>query len=137
MSFFQWEFSRVPINRARGSINYFFYFIFFSNFNYIIKSLIEAQKYNPDFVVYTGDYVSYESNEQIEQLKTVMQQATLGSLGTFGVLGNHDYGKNWAEQDVADSIAEILRAALLWNKMKRFTKISEAIGKPKIKFMPR
>ena len=80
------------------------------DYNYIIKSLIEAQKYNPDFVVYTGDYVSYESNEQIEQLKTVMQQATLGSLGTFGVLGNHDYGKNWAEQDVADSIAEILRA---------------------------
>ena len=80
------------------------------DYNYIIKSLIEAQKYNPDFVVYTGDYVSYESNEQIEQLKTVMQQATLGSLGTFGVLGNHDYGKNWAEQDVADSISEILRA---------------------------
>ena len=53
------------------------------DYNYIIKSLIEAQKYNPDFVVYTGDYVSYESNEQIGQLKKVMQHATHGSMGTL------------------------------------------------------
>ena len=79
------------------------------DYNYIIKSLIEAQKYNPDFVVYTGDYVSYESNEQIGQLKKVMQHATHGSMGTFGILGNHDYGKNWADQEVADSISEVLK----------------------------
>ena len=79
------------------------------DYNYIIKSLIEAQKYNPDFVVYTGDYVSYESNEQIGQLKKVMQHATNGSMGTFGILGNHDYGKNWADQEVADSISEVLK----------------------------
>ena len=79
------------------------------DYNYIIKSLIEAQKYNPDFVVYTGDYVSYESNEQIGQLKKVMQYATHGSMGTFGILGNHDYGKNWADQEVADSISEVLK----------------------------
>ncbi len=79
------------------------------DYNYIIKSLIEAQKYNPDFVVYTGDYVSYESNDQIGQLKKVMQHATHGSMGTFGILGNHDYGKNWADQEVADSISEVLK----------------------------
>nr|WP_253764335.1 hypothetical protein [Flammeovirga sp. SJP92] len=28
-----------------------------------------------------------------------------GKLGTAGILGNHDYGKNWSEQDVADKIA--------------------------------
>ena len=50
------------------------------DYNYIIKSLIEAQNYNRDFVVYTGDYVSYESNKQIGQLKKVMQHATLGSM---------------------------------------------------------
>lgn len=79
------------------------------DYNYIIKSLIEAQKYNPDFVVYTGDYVSYESNEQIGQLKKVMQHTTHGSMGTFGILGNHDYGKNWADQEVADTITEVLK----------------------------
>ena len=78
------------------------------DYNYIIESLIEAQKYNPNFVVYTGDYVSYENNDQIDQLKTVMQHAVHGTIGTFGILGNHDYGKNWAEQDVADSISEVL-----------------------------
>ena len=79
------------------------------DYNYIIESLIEAKQYNPDFVVYTGDYVSYENSEQIKQLKTVMQYATLGSIGTFGILGNHDYGKNWAEQEVADTITEVLK----------------------------
>ena len=79
------------------------------DYNYIIESLIEAKQYNPDFVVYKGDYVSYENSEQIKQLKTVMQYATLGSIGTFGILGNHDYGKNWAEQKVADTITEVLK----------------------------
>ncbi len=78
------------------------------DYNFITESLIEAQSYNPDFVVYTGDFVSYENYEQIEQLKTVMKNATLGSIGTYAILGNHDYGKNWAEQEVADSIVNVL-----------------------------
>tara|TARA_Y100000589_G_C27016257_1_gene572964 strand:+ start:112 stop:432 length:321 start_codon:yes stop_codon:yes gene_type:complete len=76
--------------------------------NYIINSMIEAQKYNHDFAGYTGDYVSYESNEQIGVNKE-MQHITHGSIGTFGILGNHDYGKNWADQEVADSISEVLK----------------------------
>ena len=78
------------------------------DYQYIIEALKEAQNFQPDIVVYTGDYISYENNKQIDQLKEVMKYATKGILGTVGVLGNHDYGKNWAEQNVADNVTKVL-----------------------------
>lgn len=78
------------------------------DYKYIIDSFVEAQKFNPDFVVYTGDYVSYEDEQQFSQLEEVLRHSVKGKLGTVGILGNHDYGKNWAEQDVANRISEQL-----------------------------
>ncbi|TXD49075.1 metallophosphoesterase [Polaribacter sp. IC073] len=91
------------------------------NYQYIIDSFEKAKLLNPDFVVYTGDFVSYENEEQFEQLKKVMKFAVKGKLGTAGVLGNHDYGEDWLEQNVADSITEILENAgisILINEQK-------------------
>lgn len=81
------------------------------DYSYIIDSFKKAQKFNPDFVVYTGDYVSYENKEQFRQLEDVLNYTVKGNIGTAGVLGNHDYGKNWAEQDVADKISSQLTNA--------------------------
>jgi len=81
------------------------------DYQYIIDSFKKAQKHNPDFVVYTGDYVSYEDKNQFTQLNEVLKYAVKGNLGTVGVLGNHDYGKNWAEQNVADKISSQLEDA--------------------------
>lgn len=78
------------------------------DYQYLIDSFKKAQKLNPDFVVYTGDYVSYENEKQFEQLSTVLEHAVIGKLGTVGVLGNHDYGKNWSEQSVANTITQTL-----------------------------
>ena len=78
------------------------------NYNYIINSFKKAKLYNPDFVVYTGDFVSYENEEQFQQLKEVCQHIVLGKYGTVGILGNHDYGYNWQQQEVADEITNIL-----------------------------
>ena len=78
------------------------------DYQFIIDSFEKAKAFNPDFVVYTGDYVSYENEQQFEQLSEVMAHAVLGKLGTFAVLGNHDYGKNWLENEVADTISDIL-----------------------------
>jgi predicted MPP superfamily phosphohydrolase len=91
------------------------------NYQYIIDSFKEAKLLKPDFVVYTGDFISYENEEQFEQLKKVMKFAVTGTLGTAGVLGNHDYGGNWLEQDVADTTTEILEDAgisILINQQK-------------------
>jgi hypothetical protein len=81
------------------------------DYNYIIDAFKKAQKFNPDFVVYTGDYVSYENEKQFEQLDEVLVHTVKGKIGTVGILGNHDYGKNWAEQNVADKISEQLTNA--------------------------
>lgn len=81
------------------------------DYNYIIDAFKKAQKFNPDFVVYTGDYVSYENEKQFEQLDEVLMHTVKGKIGTVGILGNHDYGKNWAEQNVANKISEQLTSA--------------------------
>ncbi|WP_405604517.1 metallophosphoesterase [Polaribacter sp. Asnod1-A03] len=78
------------------------------DYQYIIDSFKEASLYNPDFVVYTGDFASYETPEQFGQLEKVFKHAVTGKLGTAGVLGNHDYGLNWDETDVSDKISAIL-----------------------------
>ena len=81
------------------------------DYNYIIESFKKAKEFDPDFVVYTGDYVSYENEQQFQQLDEVLEHIVLGKIGTVGILGNHDYGKNWAEQDVADKITSQLENA--------------------------
>jgi predicted MPP superfamily phosphohydrolase len=81
------------------------------DYRYIIDSFKKAQEFNPDFVVYTGDYVSlYNGNIQTNKLKEVLGNCVKGNLGTAGILGNHDYGKNWLQNNVADNISEMLRA---------------------------
>lgn len=78
------------------------------DWNYLVDSFKEAQKLNPDIVVYTGDYVSYDEENKFRDLKEVMKHSVTGNIATIGVLGNHDYGKNWGEPEVANSIQTIL-----------------------------
>lgn len=81
------------------------------DWNYLIESFKEAQQLDPDFVVYTGDYVSYDNDSQLDDLKVVMKDAVLGKMGTLAILGNHDYGHNWAQPRVANDIVDILKNA--------------------------
>ena len=78
------------------------------DYQYIIDSFKTAQAYQPDFVAYTGDYVSYENDEQFEQLAEVLKNGVKGTIGTVGILGNHDYGSGWLERRVANKITALL-----------------------------
>jgi len=78
------------------------------DWQFIIDTFISMKKYEPDFVVYTGDYVSYENDRQIDQLDIVMEHCVKGKLGTFGILGNHDYGHKWKDNKVAKEISNVL-----------------------------
>lgn len=80
------------------------------DYSYIIDSFKKAQNLSPDFVVYTGDYVTYKDRQQLSQLKEVMQHVVRGKVATAGILGNHDYGHNWAETDLADEITAYLQS---------------------------
>ena len=61
--------------------------------------------------MYTGDFVNHGSSYDQESLKKVLENAVYGKLGTLGILGNHDYGRNWQENDVADEIVRIAEKA--------------------------
>jgi predicted MPP superfamily phosphohydrolase len=78
------------------------------DWKFLIKSFQEAQQFKPDFVVYTGDFVNHGTPEDHESLGKVMKKAIYGKLGTFGILGNHDYGKNWKDLGSSEMICEIL-----------------------------
>jgi len=80
------------------------------DYQFIIDSFQKAKEFEPDFVVYTGDFLNYETPKQLDQLEEVLRYFVNGNLGSFGVLGNHDYGKNWAENDVAEKIIEKLNS---------------------------
>ncbi|MTI87519.1 MAG: phosphoesterase [Balneolaceae bacterium] len=78
------------------------------DYQYIIDSFKKAGTLNPDIVVYTGDYVTFENDEQYQQLNEVLHHAVKGRLGTVAILGNHDYGKNWSDKYVANQISRQL-----------------------------
>jgi predicted MPP superfamily phosphohydrolase len=80
-------------------------------YQYLIENFQKGQKLNPDIVVYTGDFLAYQTPKQLEQLAEVSPHFVKGNLATIGVLGNHDYGKNWSEPEVADQIVNDLELA--------------------------
>lgn len=46
----------------------------------------------PDLIVWTGDQVSFRFGDPLPRLEAVLRHAPRGRLGSFAVLGNHDYG---------------------------------------------
>jgi 3',5'-cyclic AMP phosphodiesterase CpdA len=81
------------------------------DYNFVIDSFKKAKEFNPDFVVYTGDFVStYKDEVQYEKLEKTLNNSVKGKLGTLGILGNHDYGRNWSQKEVADKVTEMAKS---------------------------
>ncbi|WP_297985360.1 metallophosphoesterase [uncultured Chryseobacterium sp.] len=94
------------------------------DWSFLMDSFVKAQKLQPDIVVYTGDFVNHGSSYDQESLKKVLENAVYGKLGTLGILGNHDYGRNWQENDVADEIVRIAEKAGIKMLLNEETEIS-------------
>ena len=91
------------------------------DWNFLIESFQKAKHFNPDFVVYTGDYVNHGTSEDHKNLRKVMENAVYGGLGTFGILGNHDYGYQWKDLGSSETICKILQdsgVTMLRNQQK-------------------
>jgi predicted MPP superfamily phosphohydrolase len=76
--------------------------------DYLIRTFAAITALAPDFVVHTGDLVTYHSPDVFAQARPVMAHFPQGKLGTFAILGNHDYGLKWADPLVADRTAALL-----------------------------
>jgi predicted MPP superfamily phosphohydrolase len=79
--------------------------------DYIIETFRRVEALQPDIVVHTGDLISYRNISTIEQARRVLAHFPRGRLGSVAILGNHDYGKNWAAAGFASSVEELLTAA--------------------------
>jgi predicted MPP superfamily phosphohydrolase len=77
---------------------------------YVLATFDRVRALAPDLVVYTGDFVSYAS-DVYAHAERIYASAPRGRLGTFGILGNHDYGPNWAHPEVAERLVERLQEA--------------------------
>lgn len=78
--------------------------------SFLLESFRTVKELAPEIVVYTGDFTSREE-DGFAHANRMFAHLPLGRRGTFGVLGNHDYGRAWSEPEVADQIAELARAA--------------------------
>ena len=73
---------------------------------YLRRCFQRVQEMAPEFVVYTGDLTNRDS-QAIEHARRMFPHLPRGTRGTFGVLGNHDFGARWAEPLLARQIAAV------------------------------
>jgi uncharacterized protein len=73
--------------------------------DYILETFARVRALTPDIVAYTGDFTSYERGI-VDHAARVYRDGPRGRLATVGVLGNHDYGPNWAHPEVAAQLTD-------------------------------
>ena len=78
--------------------------------SYIVRVFNRVSALAPEIVVFTGDFTSY-APDVIDHTRRVFAALPRGTRGSFGVLGNHDYGPRWGRSEVADDLAELARVA--------------------------
>ena len=74
---------------------------------YLSSALTSAAALEPDYVAFTGDFVSYRSAREYRELARVLRALPRGRIGTIAALGNHDYGPGWRHLEIADQISGI------------------------------
>jgi uncharacterized protein len=75
--------------------------------NYVIDVFQRVTALNPDIVVFTGDFISYDE-KIVERMPRAYRHTPRGRLATLGVLGNHDYGPAWAHPEIAAQVIDAL-----------------------------
>ncbi|QEL14504.1 metallophosphoesterase [Limnoglobus roseus] len=75
---------------------------------YLTSWFREISSLKPDLILITGDFMSANYTERIEDTIRQLESLSPGRLGTFAVLGNHDYGAGWKNWEVADELVKQL-----------------------------
>jgi uncharacterized protein len=78
--------------------------------SYMLEVFARVRAIAPEIVVYTGDFISYDTNI-FEHARRMLAELPTGKRATFGVLGNHDYGLGWSQAEVADAVAASAHSA--------------------------
>jgi predicted MPP superfamily phosphohydrolase len=75
---------------------------------FVAAGFARVRALDPDFVVFTGDLVTYAGAPTFDQVGETLPGFPRGRRGTFACLGNHDYGRRWREGVVADRVTAAL-----------------------------
>lgn len=79
--------------------------------DYLIDVLDRTAALAPDIVAFTGDFITNNRSIAFEKFARVLEHWPHGRLATVAALGNHDYGKNWRQPEVADRVQRRAQAA--------------------------
>lgn len=73
--------------------------------DYLLDTFERAAALEPDLIVVTGDLTSHHRTVHAHA-EAIYRRLPRGRFGTFAVLGNHDYGPNWAHPPLAAELVE-------------------------------
>jgi predicted MPP superfamily phosphohydrolase len=76
--------------------------------DYVLDTFRRVADLRPDIVVMSGDFISHHENFAA-QVRAIYPHFPKGRLATLAVLGNHDYGRNWAQPEVAQQVVDIIQ----------------------------
>jgi predicted MPP superfamily phosphohydrolase len=71
--------------------------------DYVLTTFRRVAELRPDIVVFTGDFISHH-DRIFDQMRDVYRHFPRGRMATFAILGNHDYGPNWAHPEIAEQV---------------------------------
>lgn len=77
---------------------------------YLMHTFRRVRQLAPEIVVYTGDFITFDGKWQ-QRVERLCEQFPTGNWGTFGVLGNHDYGPGFSRNSVAEGIVQFTGTA--------------------------
>lgn len=75
--------------------------------DYLLATFRRVAALAPDIVVLTGDFLSYHP-AIFERLPAIYRHFPKGRMATLAILGNHDYGLNWAHPEVAQRLVDLV-----------------------------
>ncbi len=75
---------------------------------YMIGCMRRVSELKPDWVVITGDFVSYKQATVYDEVRRVLEHLERPTFGCAAICGNHDYGWNWSQVSVADHLEWLL-----------------------------
>lgn len=78
--------------------------------DYLLHCFERTRKLDPDFVAYTGDFITYDQ-DGLARAERLFPRLPQGRSGTVGVPGNHDYGPNWADATIAARVSAMAESA--------------------------
>ena len=79
------------------------------NDDYVLATFRRIVDLQPDIVVFTGDFISYHA-AIFDQLPVLYRHFPKGRMATLAILGNHDYGLNWAHPEIAARVVDTIKA---------------------------